>query len=158
MQEPCIFSERNGDKMSLSYKNILIAVDGSKESEKAFEKAVEISLRNDASLTITHIVESRTFPTPGGYEQITFEHSESYAQELLDVYKYRALSAGIRTATHLEYGSPKVIIAKSVAPKYNCDLIICGATGLNAVERFLIGSVSEHITRYAKCDVLVVRS
>ena len=34
---------------------------------------------------------------------------------------------------------------------------MCGATGLNAVERFLIGSVSEHIIRYAKCDVLVVR-
>ena len=35
---------------------------------------------------------------------------------------------------------------------------MCGATGLNAVERFLIGSVSEHITRHARCDVLVVRS
>ncbi|KHF28846.1 putative universal stress protein [Anoxybacillus sp. BCO1] len=26
------------------------------------------------------------------------------------------------------------------------------------MERFFIGSVSEHITRYAKCDVLVVRT
>ncbi|MNG34045.1 putative universal stress protein [compost metagenome] len=44
-----------------------------------------------------------------------------------------------------------------MAPKYKIDLIICGATGLNAVESFLIGSVSEHIIRYAKCDVIVVR-
>ena len=29
---------------------------------------------------------------------------------------------------------------------------------LNAVERFLIGSVSENIVRSAKCDVLVVRT
>jgi len=36
-------------------------------------------------------------------------------------------------------------------------LIIVGATGLNAVERFLIGSVSESVARYSKCDVLIVR-
>ena len=49
-------------------------------------------------------------------------------------------------------------IPKDIAKKYEIDLIMCGATGLNAVERFLIGSVSEHITRHARCDVLVVRS
>ncbi|MFL6558690.1 MAG: universal stress protein, partial [Bacillus sp. (in: firmicutes)] len=42
--------------------------------------------------------------------------------------------------------------------KHNVDLILCGATGLNVVERFFIGSVSEHITRYASCDVLIVRT
>ena len=56
----------------------------------------------------------------------------------------------------VEFGSPKVKIAKDVAPKYKADLIVCGATGLNAVERLLIGSVSENIVRHAKCDVLVV--
>ncbi len=33
-----------------------------------------------------------------------------------------------------------------------------GATGLNAVERLLIGSVTEYVTRTATCDVLVVRT
>ncbi|WP_143464497.1 universal stress protein, partial [Lactobacillus taiwanensis] len=37
------------------------------------------------------------------------------------------------------------------------DLIILGATGLNAVERLLIGSITEYVTRTAACDVLVVR-
>ena len=35
---------------------------------------------------------------------------------------------------------------------------MCGASGLNAVERFMIGSVSEAIVRHAPCDVLVVRT
>ena len=35
---------------------------------------------------------------------------------------------------------------------------MCGSTGLNAVERFIIGSVSEAIVRHAECDVLVVRT
>ncbi len=33
-----------------------------------------------------------------------------------------------------------------------------GATGLNSVERFLIGSVTSFVTRVAKCDVLIVRT
>jgi nucleotide-binding universal stress UspA family protein len=33
-----------------------------------------------------------------------------------------------------------------------------GATGLNAVERLFIGSVSESVIRNATCDVLVVRT
>ncbi|MGL4689424.1 MAG: universal stress protein, partial [Leuconostoc mesenteroides] len=35
--------------------------------------------------------------------------------------------------------------------------IVIGATGLNAVERLVIGSVTEFVTRSAKVDVLVVR-
>lgn len=35
---------------------------------------------------------------------------------------------------------------------------MCGTSGLNAVERFIVGSVSEAIVRHAPCDVLVVRT
>ena len=58
----------------------------------------------------------------------------------------------------MEYGSPKNRITKEVASIVEADLIICGATGLNAVERFLLGSVSEAIVRSSKCDVLVMRT
>lgn len=37
------------------------------------------------------------------------------------------------------------------------DLIMVGATGLNAFERLLVGSSSEYILRHAKVDLLVVR-
>ena len=37
------------------------------------------------------------------------------------------------------------------------DLILVGATGLNAFERLLVGSSSEYILRHAKVDLLVVR-
>ena len=59
---------------------------------------------------------------------------------------------------YYEGGTFPFVSPKDLAKKFEADLIICGATGMNAVERFLIGSVSESITRYAKCDVLVIRS
>jgi len=73
--------------------------------------------------------------------------------------KEKALATGLENVNILvEYGSPKTMISKDLAKKVHADLIICGATGLNAVERFLIGSVSENIVRSANCDVLVIRT
>ena len=60
--------------------------------------------------------------------------------------------------TRLELGPTKLLIPKNLANELNVDLIMCGASGLNAVERFMIGSVSEAIVRHAPCDVLVVRT
>ena len=58
----------------------------------------------------------------------------------------------------LEHGSPKKLIARDLPNSYDIDLIMLGATGLNTVERFFIGSVSENVVRSALCDVLVVRT
>ncbi|MCM3122719.1 universal stress protein [Mesobacillus sp. AQ2] len=145
--------------MALYYKNILVAVDGSKEAAWAFKKAIEIAKRNDARLVMTHIIDLRTFATVEAYDRTISERANQFATELMESYKQQATDAGIKDVSYeIDYGSPKVKIAKDVAKKYNADLIICGATGMNAVERFFIGSVSEHITRYASCDVLVVRT
>lgn len=145
--------------MALYYKDILVAVDGSKEAAWAFKKAIEIAKRNDARLVMTHIIDLRTFATVEAYDRTIAERANQFATELMESYKQQAIEAGVKDVSYeIDYGSPKVKIAKDVAKKYNADLIICGATGMNAVERFFIGSVSEHITRYAKCDVLVVRT
>lgn len=145
--------------MSLTYKNILVAVDGSTEAEWAFKKAIEVAKRNDAKILLAHIIDTRTFATVEAYDRTIAERADKFATELLENYKKQALEAGVKDVTFtVDYGSPKVKIPKDIAKKNNIDLIICGATGLNAVERFLIGSVSEHITRYAPCDVMVIRT
>ena len=41
--------------MSQHYERIMIAVDGSYESELAFEKGVNVALRNKAELILTHV-------------------------------------------------------------------------------------------------------
>ncbi|MCP3030576.1 universal stress protein [Halobacillus sp. A1] len=144
--------------MTFEYKNIVVAVDGSETAEVAFKKAIDIANRNDAQLVLSHVVDTRAFSTVEAYDRSLAVRAEKYAKELLEEYQQKAENAGVKNVTvSIEYGSPKVKIAKDVAPKFNADLIICGATGLNLMERFFIGSVSEHITRYALCDVLVVR-
>jgi nucleotide-binding universal stress UspA family protein len=145
--------------MGLTYKNVLVAVDGSKEAAWAFKKAIEIAKRNDAKLIMTHVIDLRTFATVEAYDRTISERAKEFAEELLENYKLQAIDSGVKEVTYtIDYGSPKVKIAKEIAKKYNVDLIICGATGMNAVERFFIGSVSEHIVRYAPCDVMIIRT
>jgi len=142
--------------MSLIYKNILVAIDGSDEAEQAFKKAIEVTKRNDAKLNIVHIHELRVYPSDAASLQ---ERAEKFGKELLEKYLQMAKDAGIQNvSTLLEFGSPKVAITKKAEKKIKADLIICGKTGLNAVEHMFIGSVSENIARSAHCDVLVVRT
>lgn len=145
--------------MTLTYKQILVAIDGSKESEWAFKKAVAIAERNDATLNLINIIDTRSYAAVEAYDRSIAERAQKFAEELLSTYKEEAETAGLsHVNVVVDYGSPKTMISRDLAKKLDADLIICGATGLNAVERFLIGSVSENIVRSAKCDVLVIRT
>jgi nucleotide-binding universal stress UspA family protein len=151
--------EMEGLEMTLKYKQIIVAVDGSKESEWAFKKSVGIAERNKATLNLVNIIDTRSYAAVEAYDRSIAERAQKFAEELLDGYKLRAIAAGVENINIIvDYGSPKTMISRDLSKKVTADLIICGATGLNAVERFLIGSVSEYIVRSAKCDVLVVRT
>jgi nucleotide-binding universal stress UspA family protein len=145
--------------MGLKYQNILVAIDGSKEAEWAFKKGIEVAKRNQANLILAHVVDTRTFAMVEAYDRMIAEKADKLATELLENYQNLARKAGVEQVSYeIEFGNPKIRLPKDLAKKHNVDLIICGATGMNAMERFFIGSVSEHITRYAKCDVLIVRT
>lgn len=153
--------------MELDYKTILVAVDGSKDAERAFRKAVQIAKRNDGKLLLAHIIDTRAFATVGiytyefplvDYDPTIVIKYENYARDLMEKYTKEADEAGVKDVNYIiQNGSPKELIC-DIANDNKVNLVICGATGLNAVERFLIGSVSEHITRHVKCDVLLVHS
>ncbi|MFF2755193.1 universal stress protein [Psychrobacillus sp. NPDC058041] len=145
--------------MTLKYKQILVAVDGSKEAELAYKKSVSIAARNNATLNLVNIIDTRSFAAIEAYDRSIAERAQVFAENLLEVYKKEAIAGGVKNVNVIvEYGSPKTMISKDISKKIEADLIICGATGLNAVERFLIGSVSEYIVRSSSCDVLVVRT
>ncbi|MGM9949593.1 MAG: universal stress protein [Lysinibacillus sp.] len=146
--------------MANHYKSIVVAVDGSKEAEYAFRKSIDIAKRNEGStLNLVHVIDTRSFAAIEAYDRSIAERSQQHAEELLNGYKEQAAAEGLENVkVIIEYGSPKNIITRDLSKLVDADLIVCGATGLNAVERFLIGSVSEAIVRSAKCDVLVIRT
>lgn len=141
------------------YSKILVPVDGSNEARLAFEKAIEVAKRNRAQVLIAHIIDTRVLQTPTGFEGNYNEEIQRQTENLFQEYRQYAQEHDFNDIDFvLEYGSPKVYISKNIPKDYQIDLIMMGATGLNAVERLFIGSVSEYVIRNASCDVLVVRT
>lgn len=141
-----------------SYKNILVAIDGSYESELAFEKGVSVALRNDANLLLTHVVDTRALQSVATFDAYIYEKLEHEAHSVLDDYENQARERGLEKVRQIiEFGNPKPLLATEIPEREHVDLIMLGATGLNAFERLLIGSSSEYILRHAKVDLLVVR-
>ncbi|MSD83030.1 universal stress protein [Lactobacillus curvatus] len=145
--------------MLQQYKHILVAIDGSYEAELAFRKAVEVALRNNGQLHLIHVIDTRAFQNISSFDSAMVEQVTETAKKTMAEYIMTANELGLKDVDYsIEYGAPKSLIAREVPEKKNIDLIMIGATGLNAVERLLIGSVTEYVTRTAVCDVLVVRT
>ena len=135
----------------------MVAVDGSDEAELAFKKAVNVAIRNNGELLLA--CHTRSFQTVSSFDGMLAEQATEMAKQTLADYESNAKKAGLNNVTSVvEYGSPKQIIAREIPEDNQVDLIMLGATGLNAVERLFIGSVSEYVIRNAACDVLVVRT
>lgn len=149
---------------SKEYTRVMVAVDGSKTSEIAFKKAVDIIARNQGKLYIAHIVDTRTLQVFPQYERPLngsdfLNQQSNAAKQTLDKYKEWAEQ---RDVTDIEIiiknGSPRTELADVLPEEYEIDLLILGATGLNAIERAFVGSVSQYVVRNAPSDVLIVRT
>src|SRR5699024_9114361 len=106
--------------MDFEYKRIVNDVDGSKAHKKALQKPVEMDKRNNTTIMLTHVVDTRTYATAEAYDKSLSERAENFAKELLNEYVEDAKEAGVTSIEHtIKYGSPKVAIAKEIAPDYD---------------------------------------
>ena len=65
------------------------------------------------------------------------------------------LSAAVSLVPHERNGDPAEAILE-IAELVKADLIVVGARGAGAIDRFLRGSVSTKVAHHSHCDVLIV--
>jgi nucleotide-binding universal stress UspA family protein len=142
------------------YQNIVVAVDGSQQAELAFRKSMDVAKRNIGStLHILHVIDTSVATSIDMLYDNMVELVRKHGEVLLEGYKTQANEAGVENVnTIMTKGVPKTVLTKKLSEIVEADLIICGATGLNAIEQIFIGSNTEAIVRHAKCDVLIVRT
>ena len=68
------------------YQNIMVAVDGSHEAELAFEKGVNVALRNNSRLTIAHVIDTRALQSVSTFDAEVYEELQEDAKKLMDQY------------------------------------------------------------------------
>jgi nucleotide-binding universal stress UspA family protein len=148
--------------MSIFPTRILLATDGSEESELAATRAVDIAEKTDSELHVVHVgvVPSFLVSYPGtlGYERRLYDQIEEESRQLLRELSWRVKVVGGTVAgTHLRMGQVALEIV-ALAEELGVGLIVIGSRGLGGVRRALMGSVSDSVVRHAHCPVLVVRA
>lgn len=145
--------------MNQNYLTILVGVDGSDQATEAFKKAVEVARRNQGKVYVANVIDQQV-PALMGYAPLDtsiIEQEKETAKELIQECKRYAQSVGFSEVEGIvAYGSAKEALAKQLPAEYKIDLIMVGQTGLNVVERLVMGSVASYVIREAKRDVLVV--
>ena len=139
------------------YKNILVAVDGSEQSYDALREAIETAQANDSQLKILYVLNDKLANIPVHLDTMTLyksvqEHSDYVVDQVQGYLKDTEVSFEIVRLT----GSPKREII-NYSKENNIDLIVLGSTGLDAIDRFIIGSTTQYIVNHASCDVMVVK-
>lgn len=141
------------------YQRILVGLDGSDNSDRAFKTGVALAQALDATLYLTWIVNRDR-----GMD-VTFNVNEDFYQDLydqtvtkLDTYLQKAKDQGLtKVEAAPRMGNVKTVLAQALPLEYDLDLIVLGDTGINQVKAMLIGSHSSYVIRHSKCDVLIVK-
>jgi nucleotide-binding universal stress UspA family protein len=140
------------------YQNILVAVDGSKQSEKAFAEAVDLAKDNQANLFIVSIINKVELTHSAfAFSKIYAEEKEKIEMEMLKKI-HDAKEAGVETIRAIvETGEPREWISSLIPQQEAIDLIVMGATGKGAMQQALVGSTASYVVNHAPCAVLVVK-
>lgn len=148
----------------MSYKNVLVGIDGSRQAKLAFYKATEMAKTNRAALHLLAVINGQKFPdsTPKGYgfaDNSVYQPAIDEMKDQLAELKQIAEDAGIvKVATAVLIGNSKEDLAVKYSQQHDIDLLVVGATGLNSIGRLIVGSTAAYCVRVAKCDVTVVKT
>jgi nucleotide-binding universal stress UspA family protein len=146
---------------------ILLATDGSDQSEAALDEIARQHFPADSEVRVISVVEPPYFP-----ETFSVNVDMSFYVEIEKTVRERARAAVEKAAaklradegsSHLDVttevlsGSPKRAILEE-AEAFGADLIVVGSHGRGMLDRFLLGSVSQAVALHATCSVEIVRS
>ncbi|MCX8030409.1 MAG: universal stress protein [Thermodesulfovibrionales bacterium] len=138
-------------------QKILVAHDGSKASDKALKKAVELFINSNASLTVLSVVpELYLTELPEEDRNRIARTLEEETRQAMEKIRKSLSGKSIDVKTVIRQGDPAEKILET-AQKMKVDLIVTGSHGRHGAKKFLLGSVSSKVIDYSKCPVLVVK-
>ncbi len=149
-------------------RRIALATDGSDASAKALE-FVLTKFQPDCStgkggrvpihVSVIHVMASSPLaPVTFSLAMPWNKHPglKGAGHKLIEQSVQKLIKAGFMAEPVYQLGNRAEKIMK-VASKHRADLIVMGAKGLGAIDRFLLGSVSTRVVQHSSCSVLVVR-
>ncbi|MER3428553.1 MAG: hypothetical protein C4334_10720 [Pyrinomonas sp.] len=147
---------------------ILIGYDGSECSEAALEDLQRAGLPTDVEAVVMTVADVWLWPedeTTSDSDVLGIERAREHARRALREARELAARASERlrsrfpewkVATEAVGDSPAWALVKK-ADEWEPDLIVVGSHGRTAIERFVLGSVSQKVLYEARCSVRIAR-
>jgi nucleotide-binding universal stress UspA family protein len=140
----------------MPFERILVAVDGSEPSDRAFRKALEL-----VALTKAHLLALAVEgPLPayaatlGEIDEVKRE-KDRFFEGLAAGVRAEAEKAGVPIEVELRPGHAAELIVR-YAREVGADLIVLGHKG-HFLRDHLLGSTADRVSEHAECPVMIVR-
>ena len=126
--------------------SILFAYCG-KESDKVLDFAIHHSILYSEPLYIATVVKE---------EQMDPDNMDESIRQYMEAAQKRAASQGatVHSIIEVSYKPGEAII--EIAQRFKCDTIIVGRSNRSALDRLILGSVSNYVVKNAECHVILV--
>jgi nucleotide-binding universal stress UspA family protein len=140
----------------MAFDRILVAIDGSEASDRAFAKALELARLTRARLTALAI--EGPLPayaaTIGEVEEVKRE-KDLFFNALAVRAREQAEQSGIALDVEVQAGHAAEVIS-SFAARGGFDLVVLGHRG-HFLRDHLLGSTADRVAEHAPCPVMIVR-
>ena len=140
----------------MPFERIVVAIDGSEPSDRAFEKAVELAALTGSQLVALAV--EGPLPayaaTVGEVDEVKRE-KDAFFGRLVAGARARAEGAGVAVEVELRAGRAAELITR-FARERNADLIVLGHRG-HFLRDHLLGSTADRVDEQADCPVMIVR-
>ena len=140
----------------MAFDSILVAIDGSECSERAFAKALELARLTGARLTALAV--EGPLPayaaTIGEVDEVKRE-KDAFFRGLAEGARQTAEAGGVQLDVVVRAGHAAEVISE-VAEEGRHDLVVLGRRGHFVRDR-LLGSTADRVAEHAPCPVMIVR-
>lgn len=147
------------------FKHVLLPTDGSKLSDRAVERGLELAKFVGARVTAVHVIpefrlmadESFVLPTSADLKKRYEKEAKARAEKLLQKITGRAETLGVKCEGVVVLGDVPYEHIIETAKKRKCDLIMMASHGRRGLSGLLLGSETAKVLTHSKIPVLVVR-
>jgi nucleotide-binding universal stress UspA family protein len=137
------------------YETILLPTDGSEASKAAYDHAMEIAERFDATLHVLYVADTTEYSTVT-FEDNVVDSLEREGKQVVDGVVEDAEARDVDAVGVVMQGGAYETI-QSYVDENDVDMVVMGTHGRSGFDRIVLGSVTEHVVRTADVPVVTAR-
>lgn len=136
---------------------ILVALDGSKNSIRGLEKAIEIARADKSKIIGVNIIELPLSYFITRPKREIKDNISKKSKTIMEQAKKKCSDAGVEFESKIIPGGDTGYDIVKYAKKQKVGTIVIGARGLNPVKEMFLGSVSNYVLHKSKLPVMIVK-